>query len=176
MNTDSKLVELGYCGRPHGIKGGFSLVLYNPEDSVLSKGMSVVLVPSSENSSLDPKGELYEISNIQIGHKSILYLKGVDDRNSVEEIIPFKIFLSRDKFPALEQGEFYLSDLIGVEAFNEAGKRVGEIVSMYDNGAQSVVVIETKNKDEIELPLVDSFFVEIDIENNKVIIRPPELI
>ena len=61
-------------------------------------------------------------------------------------------------------------------AFNEAGKRVGVIESSYDNGAQDILVIVTKNGDELELPLVDEFFPEIDLKAKKVIVRPPEII
>lgn len=176
MDNKQKLIELGYCARPHGIKGGFSLVLYNQEDSILEDGLELVLVPSSDQSSISKNGENYEIEKVQISNKSIIYFKGITDRNVVEKMLPFKIFFDREKFPETDEGEFYLSDLIGLEAFNESGKRVGEITSLYDNGAQTIVVIETKNKDIIELPLVDNFFPVIDIENKKIIVRPPEFI
>ena len=173
---NSNLVELGVARSAHGIKGAASIVLYNPQDSILKSGMRVTLLPFDASSSLSASGSSFTISKIQFGNKTIIYFEEVQDRNQLEMILPFKLLVSRDEFPALTDGEFYITDLIGLEAFNEAGKRVGVIESSYDNGAQDILVIVTKNGDELELPLVDEFFPEIDLKAQKVIVRPPEII
>jgi 16S rRNA processing protein RimM len=176
MSKNETLVELGFCNKPHGIKGGFALNLHNQQESVLTKGLEVTLVPSKTHSSLPTEGRPYVIASIQFGNKAIVYFEGVRDRNQVEAMVPFKLMLERDKFPELEDGEFYLNDLIGMEAFNPAGKRVGEITSMYDNGAQTIIVIVTKSGEELEVPLVDEFFPSIEPENNRVTVIPPEIV
>ena len=164
----------GLQGVSAKIKGGFSFALINPEDSVLKKGMEVTLIPLDDASSIPEDGEKKIITAISFGNKVTAYLEGISDRNIVEAMIPFSIWIPRSVFPQkLEEGEFYLQDLIGLEVFDhESGKKVGEIVSHYDNGIQIILVIGGYK--QIELPLVENFFPVIDPENKRVEINMPE--
>lgn len=171
----NELIELGTCNRPFGIKGGFHFFLHSGQETILKNKAEITLIPKDSGSSLAPEGETHIIKSIQIGNKAICYLENITDRNVVEAMIPFSIFYPRSKFPNASEGEFYLNDLIGIEVFNEAGKRVGEVHSSYDNGAQTVLRIKTSS-DIIDLPFIDNFFPEVDIENNRIVMVQPEII
>lgn len=171
----NELIELGSCSRPFGIKGGFHFFLHNPQESILSDGATITLVPKDTSSSIDEAGEEFKIKSIQFGNKTMCYLEDITDRNLVEAMIPFYIFYPRDKFPEVEENEFYLTDLVGIEVVNTNGKRVGEVHSSYDNGAQTVLRIKTKSE-IIDLPFIDNFFPEVDIPNNKIVMNQPEII
>ena len=169
------MLELGTCKRPHGIKGGFSFALYNTKDSILKKGSLITLFPLDNSSSIPPKGKRFKIYSIGFGKKVIGYLEGVVNRDQVEKMIPFSIQVARSSLPKVSQDEYYLEELKGIEVFEQGtGSRIGEVVSFYHNGAQTVVVI--KGVKVFELPLVDIFFPLIDIENRRVeIILPQEI-
>ena len=170
-----ELIELGSCNRPFGIKGGFHFFLHNPTESILENDSIITLKPKDSSSSLSPEGEEFKIKSISFGNKTMCYLDGITDRNIVEAMIPFQIFYPRAKFPETEEGEFYLNDLIGVDVFNTNEKKVGVIHSTYDNGAQTVLRIKTKTE-IFDLPFIDNFFPEVDIENNKIIMNQPEIV
>ncbi|MCR9205987.1 MAG: ribosome maturation factor RimM [Halobacteriovoraceae bacterium] len=169
------LIKLGECRKPHGIKGAFSFHLINKDSSVLKAGMNLSLKPLSSESSLKPEGESFEISSISFGNKTICYLKEVENRNRVEEILPFEIFVDRDGLPEVKEGEFYLSDLIGCLVFDESGAEVGKVVSLDTNGVQDILNIDGRDG-VLEVLLVENFVKEIDIENEKIVISRPELI
>jgi 16S rRNA processing protein RimM len=170
------LVELGACRKPHGIKGGFHFHLYNTEESVLKEGIEVTLFPESAQSSIPEEGKKYSISKISFGNKIIAYLDDISDRNIVEDIIPFKIFVDRSIFPETKDGEFYVTDLIGADVFNcETGDKVGTLHDYYDNGQQIVFVIKTED-DMLDLPFTKQFFPLVDIENKRIEILVPEVI
>jgi 16S rRNA processing protein RimM len=174
---NNDLIEMGYCAKPHGIKGGFSFVLSNIEDSCLEKGVKITLFPSSKKSSLPKNGEVFTIKSISFGNKVITYLEEVFDRNRVEEIIPFTIKVSRDLFPETQEDEFYLVDLVDLEARDhESGEVLGKIKDFYDNTAQTVIVIKAPGKQVLELPLIEQFFPEINIEEGYVTVNPPTYI
>jgi len=173
--TKNELIELGSCNRPFGIKGGFHFYLHNSTDSILKNNSVITLRPKNSSSSIDPSGAEFKIKSIQFGNKTMCYLDGITDRNTVEAMIPFEIYYPRSKFPETSEGEFYLSDLVGIEVFNTSGKRVGEVHSSYDNGAQTVLRIKTKSE-IFDLPFIDNFFPEVDIESNKIIMNQPEMI
>ncbi|RLA64927.1 MAG: 16S rRNA processing protein RimM [Epsilonproteobacteria bacterium] len=168
-----KLIELGTCKKPHGIKGGLSFTLYNVEESVLKKGIEVILFPIDQASSVDAKGQKIAIKSISFGNKITAYLEGVADRNLVEEMIPFSIWVARKALPLLLEGEFYVEDLVGLEVFDHAsGKKIGTVDSYYDNGMQIIIVVNGNKK--IELPLVDNFFPVIDTDNKRIEINLPQ--
>ncbi len=170
------LVEVGYCAKPHGIKGAFHFVVGNTEDSVLSDGLSVYLHPASPKSQISKDGEKHIIKKITFGHKVMVYIDGVNDRNKVEEMIPFKISVSRADFPEVDDDEVYVTDVIGCIALNiENDEVVGTVHDFYDNGAQIVLKINTKNGIE-EIPFVDQFVPEVDIENKTIKVRLLEFI
>ena len=171
---NNDLIEMGFCAKPHGIKGAFTFVLSNSDDSCLEKGVKLTLFPSNPNSSLSEDGEVFTIKSISFGNKVISYLEEVSDRNRVEEIIPFTIKVSRDLFPEVDEDEFYLVDLIDLEARDHSnGEVLGKIKDFYDNTAQTILVIKAPGKEVLELPLIDQFFPELNIEEGYVTVNPP---
>ncbi len=169
----TKLIELGFCRKPHGVKGAFSFHLHNSESSVLKKGFKIQLFPLSSDSTLSKEGEEFEISSISFGNKVIATLKGVDNRNRVEEMLPFSILADRSSFPETDEGEVYLSDLVGCQAIDEDGQVVGEVVDLGFNGVQDILVIQGK-EEKIEVLFIDSFVLGIDVEKREIIIKVPE--
>ncbi len=171
--SEKKFVELGVCKSPHGVKGGFTFFLHNPEDSILENGAEVLLVPIDKKSSLPSEGKVFKISQISFGNKVIVYFDGISDRNDVEAMIPFSVQISRDEFPEAADGEFYLVDIIGAPVFNhQNGNKIGVIDSFYENGLQLIAVV--RGEESYELPFIDAFFPVIDVENKRVEMNIPE--
>lgn len=163
---DTDLVHLGFCRKVHGIKGEFQFHLDNAQDSILKNKSKVYLIPLEGSTLIE--GE-YLINGIRFGNKVICKLEGVLDRNLAEKYVPFEIKYPRSEFPDVDEDEFYLSDLIGCEVINiDTDQKVGKILKFYFSGAHDIAVIAVEGKANLELPLVDQFFKEIDVENNLV--------
>lgn len=170
-----QLVELGFCVRPHGIKGGFIFTLHNMEESVLEDGSVVTLIPSKDSSSIVSGGTDFTISKISFGNKVIVYLEGIDSRDQVEAMIPFSVSIPRSAFPATEDSEYYVTDLIGINLFDyKSRKFIGSIDNFYENNIQIVFVIKLENGEIIDIPFVNEFFPEIDLDKNRGYIILPE--
>lgn len=167
-----KYIKFGRCSKPHGIKGAFSFHLFNKEDSSLKKGSKLILRPSDSSSSINAEGEEHIIGAIAFGNKVIVSLKNVQDRNQVEAMIPFEIYVNREDFPPLSEDEYYIEDLVGLKVKTDNGADYGVVDSYYDNGAQTVLVIKGANN--IELPLVEQFFPEVNVAENYILINEPE--
>ncbi len=166
-------IELGYCDKPHGIKGGFSFKLFNLEDSSLEEGTTITLKPKNSNSSISKDGEEFEIDRISFGNKVIVYLKGITDRNNVEAMLPFEIFIPEQALTPLEDGEFYLRDLPSFSVEIENSDSNGRIKDFYDNGMQLVIVLEVDGK-LFDIPFVEAFVLEKNVEEKRFKIRLPE--
>jgi 16S rRNA processing protein RimM len=170
---NKNLIELGTSTKPHGIKGGFLFNLFNKDGSVLTKGSIISILPGSDNSSVPKEGQDIEIEEIHFGNKTIVYLKGIRDRNIVEAMIPFEVLYPRDKFPEPDEDEVYLQDLVGLKVMDVGGFEIGKVQSYFDNGAQTVLKIKLENE-IMELPFVENFFPEVDVENGTITMILPE--
>ena len=173
MSEKENYIEMGFCTKPHGIKGEFQFHLHNLENSSLKKKSIIRLTPSDSKSSISKDGASFKIKNIQFGNKVICSLEGVDNRNLVEEMIPFTFFISRDQFIETDDDEVFLSDLIGMIVINESNEEIGVVDNYYDNGAQTVLVVKMIKGEKVELPFVEAFFPELDIENKKIMMNDP---
>lgn len=175
MKKDN-LVQLAFVAHPHGIRGEAELRLLNPihEESVLDEGMKVWLFPASPKSQLKSEGEEWTIAKLRFGNKVICTFEGMRDRTHLETLLPFDLYLDRESFPELEDGEFYLVDLIGMKVVGVDGAELGVLKSFSDNGMQDLFEIKLNDGSEITLPYVDAFFPEIDVENEKIVMIMPE--
>ena len=175
MDGKNDLVKLASVTRPHGIKGEVELNLLNSiEDSILDDEMKVWVVPTSEKSKLEPKGEEWTIKKLRFGNKAICLFDGIKDRTHLETFLPFDLYLSRDQFPEPDGNEIYLIDLIEMPVFSVDGEKLGKLESFSDNGQQYLFDIRLDNGERITLPYVDAFFPEIDMENKKIIMVMPD--
>lgn len=179
----NEYIEMGTCSKPHGIKGDFIFSLFNNGNSSLNSKSEILLKPGSHNSSLPSEGKLFNISSIRFGNKVIAKLEGVDNRNQVEEMIPFSIWLERKNLAPLDEDEVYLEDLVNLTVFDPDGVQLGIVENYYDNGAQPVLVVKlddvTKESQRIqrtqriELPFVEVFFPEIDLDEERIVMNNP---
>ena len=82
-------------------------------------------------------------------------------------MVPFTIKVSRADFPEADENGVYVTDVVGCKALNvETGEEVETVRDFYDNGAQIVLKINTKNGIE-EIPFVDQFVPEVDLEKKE---------
>ena len=72
------------------------------------------------------------------------------------------VYADRDDFE-LEDGEFFLTDIIGLDVIDsESGKVYGRVSDIINRGASDIYVVETPVGERM-IPAVDEFIVEIDI-------------
>lgn len=178
---EDELVEIGHSGKPHGIKGEVTLYLHNRESRLLEAARPIMLFPSDDTSSLAPVGQKFILKKISYGNKVIASLEGIESRNAIEDIIPFLIKEERENFPIIDdENEFYTVDLVGCQVYEFEGNQLfGEITEFYSNGVQDIFIVKGSGKfkgKKWEIPFVENFFKEVDIDQNKVFVILPSLI
>lgn len=105
-------------------------------------------------------------------------LAGVADRDAALLLRGYRVYVSRDEFPALEADEFYWVDLIGLDVVNEAGVELGKVADLIDNGAHSVLQVEypSTGKDgkpvtgERLIPFVGAYVKTVDQAAKRIVV------
>jgi 16S rRNA processing protein RimM len=76
------------------------------------------------------------------GKGLIAHLVGIDDRDEAAKLIGRDISVERSQLPTLDHGDYYWSDLIGLEVVNTQGEALGTVTRMVETGAHDVMVLE----------------------------------
>ncbi len=115
----------------------------------------------------------YVITNVRY-QKNLILLKfqGISDRNAAEKLRGTELSINRENLRELEEDEFFIFDLIGLEAVDENGKHIGRVCDVIQNSAQDLYEIETDDGKRHLIPAVYEFIPEIDPESGIMMIKP----
>jgi len=108
-------------------------------------------------------------------HKGRVALKfaGCDSINSAEELRGARVCVSRDQLIELPEDNYYDFDLIGCEVVGADGQQLGRVDEIQDYGAAPLLLVREGER-ELLIPLVLSICVEIDTEQKRIVVNPPE--
>jgi 16S rRNA processing protein RimM len=103
----------------------------------------------------------------------LLDLVGISDRPGAAALRGERLLLDRSELDSPEEGEFYVGDLVGLTATDEAGKRVGEVKETFETAAHEVLVIRTDGED-VFVPFTLEHVPDLDLTAKRLTVRPPE--
>ena len=104
------------------------------------------------------------------GNMVIMKIKGVDSVEMAERLKTKNLYVSRENSVDLDEDEFFIADLIGLDVFTVAGEKVGTLKDVLQYSANDVYVV--KGDKEYLIPSTLKFVPEINIEEKKMIIDP----
>ncbi len=155
----SRLV-IGEVLKPQGIRGELKVKTYTdfPENV---KEFGTVYI----------EDVAYKILSFRVGPDGAAYmgLRGIPDRNAAELFRGKKIEGEREDAPPLEEGRYYIVDILGLTCESEEGEVLG-VVTDVANLSSDVYTIEKAGK-RILFPAVKGVIVKVDLENGKLIVK-----
>ncbi len=105
------------------------------------------------------------------GNVVIAAIKGIDSIEEAEKYRNKVIYMNR-KDAKLEEGQYFITDLIGCTVFDaDNEKNLGIISDVSQTGANDVWHIK-KGDTEYLIPAIDEVVVSVDVEEERVVIRP----
>lgn len=112
----------------------------------------------------------YKILSFRVGNDGAAYLglRGVPDRNAAELLRGKTLEGERDDGPLLEEGQYYIVDIIGLSCETEEGETLGTVVDIR-NLSSDIYTIEKAGK-RILFPAVKGVIKRVDLENKKLIV------
>lgn len=162
-------MEIGVVGRAHGIIGAVSVYLHNPDSSILADIEEIFL---RDGNGKTRSLALTDVRRVQ--KKYVIRIVGVDNRDQADQIKGNKLLVPRSSLPHLDEDEFYIADLIGAEAF-DGDLCIGTVTGSRPQGDVEVVTV-TSDTQSIEIPLVEDFVVEIDLQGHKLLLTDTHLL
>ena len=114
----------------------------------------------------------YEVERVRYkGNMVIMKIKGIDSIELAEKLKTKNMYISREQGRELDEGEFFVSDLIGLHVFTVDGEKVGVLKDVLQHAINDVYVVSGGEKEYL-IPSIEKFVPTIDLEQNKMIINP----
>ncbi|TRD12418.1 16S rRNA processing protein RimM [Erythrobacter insulae] len=129
-----RTVELAAISGAHGISGEVRLKLFGEGVEALSAHKSFIVRDT---------GAVLTLKKVRSDNKggAVARFAECSTRNDAEKMRGTVITVSQDALPALEDGEYYHADLIGLAAVTDAGDALGEVIAVENFGATDIVEI-----------------------------------
>lgn len=158
-------IIVGKVTRPHGLKGEMKFRPFITDEDIL-KGICHVKLGRDENSCQE-----FQVENLR-GHysKRIVKFQGLNSIESVQDLSGDSLYIRREDFKALPEGEYYWFEIEGLNVYDEEGGYYGQVVEIMKTGSNDVYVVQDDNK-EILLPMIDSVVKVIDLEQGKLVFK-----
>jgi 16S rRNA processing protein RimM len=117
----------------------------------------------------------YAVETAKVHNDTLLVkLKGVSDRDTALALKSKHVAVPREEFPEADEGEYYWSDLIGLNVTNQQDIVLGLVSDVFETGANDVIVVkDPKDGKERLLPFVDQTIVEVSIAEKTMLVDWP---
>lgn len=159
------LLRVGVITSTHGIKGEVK-VFPTTDDINRFKTLKEVII-NKEN-----KRDTLKITGVKFFKKmAILKFEGYDTINEIEVFKGTDIFVTRDNAVELEEGEFFIADLIGLSVITTDGLEIGILSDVLQTGANDVYVIEGTDKKEILIPAIKECIININLKEKLMTVK-----
>lgn len=158
-------ILMGVVGRPHGVRGLVHVHSYTADPADLAR-YTPLLDEAGRGWSLAWRGEgVAELRDA--GGRPLA------DRTQAERLVNTKLFVERHRLPASDADEFYLADLVGMQAVSEAGASLGRVSAVHDYGAGTSLEIERGPANPLVIPFTRAAVPHIDVAAGTLTVAPP---
>ena len=165
---DSRIL-MGVIGRPHGVRGLLRVHSHTAEPADLARYAPLV----------DDRGRRWTLTwRGACEDGGIAELRDASgqplaDRNAAEALVNTCLYAERAQLPPTGDDEWYLVDLIGLEAIDEAGAPIGRVALVHDYGAGASLEIERAAAPPLLVPFTRAAVPAVDVAAGRVVVVPP---
>jgi 16S rRNA processing protein RimM len=104
----------------------------------------------------------------------VAQIDGVSTREAAAALTGVEIFARRGQLPPPSVDEFYYDDLVGLEAVDATGARLGRVASLMNYGAGDILEIAPAGGGEtLLLPFTKRVVPSIDFDAGRIVVEPP---
>lgn len=158
-----QLVTLGHVSGLFGVKGWIKIHSYtDPRDGIV--GFETWILRSGDD---EKTIEVEEGKNH--GRTVVAKLKSVDDREQASELVGAEIAVERAALAPCDPGQYYWTDLEGMEVITTSGQTLGRLDHLFETGGHDVMVV-TGDRQRL-IPFVQGTVVqEVEFEQRLLIV------
>lgn len=153
----TRRIALAAVAGAHGVKGELRLKLFSDSIDSLARHERL-FVGGVERRLIDVRSG---------GKGAIARFDGIADRTAAEQLRGLLVEVDRSALPPLEEGEYYHSDLVGLQCVDRDGEPVGTVAAVENFGAGDLLDVELDDGRRSLIPFRDGI---ADLENGRIVL------
>ncbi len=156
------MLRIGVVTTTHGIRGEVKVFPTTDDIRRFDLCDEVILVTKKGNLTLHVQGVKYFKNMV------ILKFREFNDINEVEEFKKCDLMVTRENALPLEEGSYYLCDVVGASVREEDGSPIGVVTDVIETGANYVFEIEMDGGRKVLFPVIPECIKNVDTEEGIV--------
>ena len=159
------MLRVGVITSTHGVRGEVK-VFPTTDDAKRFKKLKTVILDTGKGQTT------LEIEQVKF-FKNMVILKfdGVDTMNEVEGWRQKDLLITRDQAIPLEEDEFFITDLIGLNVVTDEGETLGTLTDVMETGANDVYCVKTPEGKELLLPASRDCILDVDLDKEEMLVH-----
>jgi len=130
-----KFISVGLVSGIFGVRGWIKVYSYtDPRENILTYS------PWTLKKGKDSK-QVKVVDGRRHGKTVVACLDNINDRDQAADLNGWEILIRPEQLPKAKKGEYYWSDLIGLQVNTVDGVELGVVKQMLETGANDVVVV-----------------------------------
>lgn len=158
-------IVIGKIVAPHGVRGDIRIMplTEKPEQFLDLKYLLLA------------DGRKLTIKHARFHKRMVLVTTAeITSMNEAELLRDKEIMIRAEDLPQLEEGQFYVADLIGLPVYDEAGGQIGTFKDSLSTGSNDVYVIAVPDAKDILVPALKTYVKEINLAEKRIVVALPE--
>jgi 16S rRNA processing protein RimM len=156
------MVVMGRMAGAHGVRGWVKVQVFTQQSDGLLPFRTWWL-------GRDGDWRPFQVEEAAVHGRSIIAkLAGCEDREGAAALRGAEVALPREQLPASEAGEYYWSDLQGVQVRNLDGSTLGVVTGLLETGANQVLVVQAER--ERLIPFVEAVVKSVDLAQGSIVV------
>jgi len=106
-------------------------------------------------------------------HKDMVLIKfkGIETVEQAETLRNCYLEIDREDAVPLEEGTYYIVDLLESEVFTDEGEHLGKLEDIYNTGAKDIYVVKNELGKTVLLPGIPEVIKEVNLEEKKITVH-----
>ncbi len=151
---------LGEILRPHGVRGELRMRILTDYPERINKMKTVYLGKDTDSADIRE----YHVEHMRMNQDyGLLKLAEIDDRDEADLLRALFVMIPIENAIPLEEGEFYLYQIIGLSVQTTEGQIIGTIREVLETGANDVYVVDSPEYGEVLIPVTEEIIIKTDI-------------
>ncbi len=161
----TKYLEIGQIVNTFGIKGMVKVKPFTDDINRFDRLETIYIKNKKGNKE-------YKIQEVKY-HKQMVMLKleGIENPEEAENLRGSYLLIDRDKEEPLEEGTYYIVDLLGLEVFSDEGELLGKVDDIFNTGSNDIYVVKDEFGKQILLPGISEVIKDVDLEQGKITVH-----
>ena len=101
----------------------------------------------------------------------LIKFKGVETVEQAELLRNYYLKVKREDEPELDDGTFYIVDLLGLEVYSDEGNLLGKLEDIYNTGSNDIYVVKNELGKQLLLPAISDVIKDINLDEKRIVVH-----